>query len=81
MARFVRVKDNLIINIEDVIAIQRREDRIIDVIFKYNINGRITESDYYTIEYASPRRCGIMFNKLCSMLIELTDGVEIAKPK
>ena len=69
MSLFIQVLPNLIINIDDVVAVQKKDKLTIDIIFKQKINGRISESSYYTIDFQNSRKCSTVFNKICRILI------------
>lgn len=71
--KFVRISSDLIVNVEDIAAVQKRDNHTIDIVFKFKINGRLSEANYYTILCTNARKCALIFNKLTRILLQEED--------
>lgn len=69
MNNFVKVLPTLIINIDELILVQRVGELKIDLIFKSKVNGRIAESNYYTIDFDNAKKCSTIYNKILHALL------------
>ena len=69
LGKFVRISADLIVNIDDIAAVQKRDNHTIDIVFKCRINGRLSEANYYTILCTNARKCALIFNKLTRILL------------